>query len=102
MSWQEMLLSPAAIALYASVVLFVYRKLQIKYKWETERWEGMITAAFLVVEKSGLKTGSEKLDAGIKEFMKQYQTTYGKAPSVLDLKDAALDFARMAMAAKKV
>lgn len=83
-----------------AVILFVYRKLQIKFKWDTERWEGLIAAGFLAGEKSGMKTGNEKLDVAIKKFTEQFVATFGKEPSTADLRDAALDLAKMAFAMK--
>lgn len=100
MDWKELVVSPAAISVYVTVVLFVYRSLQIKYKWDTERYEGLITSIFLTVEKAGCKTGNEKLDMGVQLFTQKFKDTYGKPPSTKDLQDAALDFARKAFELK--
>jgi len=99
MDWKEMLLklalSEQALLLYAAIILFVYRKLQIKQGWDTERWEGLVTAAFLAAEKSNV-FGEGKLAFAMKHFSQGFKDTYGKEPSVMDLKDAAIDFAKKA------
>lgn len=99
MDWKELLLklalSEQALILYAAIVLFVYRKLQIKQGWETERWEGLISAAFNAAEKSSV-FGTGKLALAMQTFAAMFKDTYGKEPSVMDLKDAALDFAKKA------
>ena len=100
MTWIELATSPAAIAVYVTAVLFVYRTLQIRFKWNTERWEGLVTMAFLAAEKAGLKTGNEKLDFALQMFIQKFRDTYGKAPTTNDMRDAALDLARKAFELK--
>jgi len=99
MNWElvgEIASSNAAIVFYVALVLFTYRKLQIRFRWDVERWEGLVAAAFNSAEKADLKTGNEKLDHALKEFSDQYLKMYKAEPSAMDLKDAALDLAKLA------
>lgn len=98
-SWGALFVSGPAIVLYIGVVLFVFHWLQKRYQWDTERWEGIVANAFLLAEKSGVGAAG-KLGLAIQSFNQQYQATYGKEPSPLDLKDAAADFARLALKLK--
>lgn len=100
MDWKELLTSPAAITFYISLTLFIYRKLQISHKWDTERWEGIIAAAFNIAENSKILSSNAKLELALQEFGKQYQATHNKPASPMDMRDAALDFAKLAMAMK--
>ncbi|MCW8128915.1 MAG: hypothetical protein KIS92_00895 [Planctomycetota bacterium] len=93
---KELALSPQAIVLYASIVLFAYRLLRDRFQWNTERWEGLVLTAFNAAEAAGFKTGQDKLDHALTIFAKEFEDTYNKPPSIMDLKDAALDLARFA------
>lgn len=96
---QAIAASEAAIVLYIALVLFIWRHLKIRFDWDTERWEGIISHAFLVAEKSGLHDlgGEGKLKFALAEFSREYQETWDKEPSIKDLKDASLDLSRLAM-----
>jgi hypothetical protein len=99
MDWKDFALkvasSEAAIVLYIAIVLFVYRKLAISFKWDVERWEGLIAAAFNAAEKQ-TKFGNVKLEFALQHFAQEFPKTFGKEPSAKDLQDAALDFAKKA------
>ncbi len=95
--WGEIFSSQAAITFYIALVLFGYRWLKRLQQWTDERWEGLITSAFLAAEKAGFLKSNAKLEYALNAFNKEYEETYGKEPSALDLKDAALDLARKAM-----
>ena len=100
MNWEQILTSSPAIVFYVAVVLFAFRWFKQREGWDTERWEGMIATAFAMAEKTGVRTGIEKLDFGLREFGKQHTMTYGKPPSARDLQDAALDFGKLALQMK--
>lgn len=103
MNWQEFALklatSEAAIALYIAIVLFTYRHLAIRFQWNTERWDGLISQAFNFAEKE-TKFGNVKLEFALQKFSQEFPKTFGRQPSVTDLQDAALDFARKAFELK--
>jgi|CXWL01.1.fsa_nt_gi hypothetical protein len=99
MDWQALLTSDAALLLYVTLVVFVYRKLQISQKWDTERWEGIIATAFTLAEKSGA-ISSSKLRFALATFNDKFKDTYGREPNAKELQDAALDFGRMAFELK--
>jgi len=94
--WAALLTSNQAIVLYIALVLYGYNYLRVRNSWQAERWEGMISAAFLAAEAAGLKTGKEKLDFALSKFAGEFAASQGKDPDATDLKDAALDFARFA------
>ena len=100
MNWNQLLLdlaaSPLAITFYCALTLFVWRFLKIRFQWDTERWEGMLAAAFNAAEKSGILGGESKLAYALNVFARLHAETYGKPASPADLKDAALDLARYA------
>lgn len=92
--------SEAAIALYVTLVLFIWRKVKINYQLDSERWEGIVTQCFLAAENAGLASGNAKLSFALEEFNRVYEETYGQIPDAKDIKDAALDFARKALELK--
>lgn len=100
MDWIQLATSEAAITLYVVVALFVYRTLKIRFQWDTERWEGMVTSAFLAAEGAELLSSNQKLNYALSVFNREYSETYGKDPSPVDVKDAALDLARKALELK--
>lgn len=100
--WAAVFTSNAAITLYVALILFGYRFLKVRQQWETERWEGMITAAFLAAEGAGFLKSNAKLSFALAEFNRHYQEVHDKEPSAMELKDAALDLARKAMEHKFV
>ena len=93
----ELFTSNVAITLYVSVFFLLINWLKQRQKWDTERWDGIIATGFALAEKSGLKTGNEKLNHAIVVFTQKYRDTYGKEPNPMDLKDAVLDFGRLAL-----
>jgi hypothetical protein len=95
MGWKDIFFSSPAIVFYIAIVIYVFRTLQTHYHWDTERWEGMISQAFLFGEQF---TGAEtKLGKALEEFRKRFVETHGRPPSVQDITDATLDLARYAM-----
>lgn len=100
MDWKEFGLklatSEAAITLACMIVLYAFHFFKQKFQWNTEKWEGVVALAFNAAEQAGLKTGNEKADFALKIFAVEYEKAYKSAPTLSDLKDAALDFARLA------
>lgn len=101
MDYKALFESPEAIMLYTAIILYGYRTLAIQHKWNTERWEGMVASAFLAAEKAGV-LGEGKLKLALDDFYKQYTQTHGTTPSPLDMRDAALDFGKLALQMKFV
>lgn len=97
MSWAEIFASPAAVTFYCSLALFLFRWFKQREQWDTERWEGLVANAFLLAEKSGAIGNNGKLQAALVAFNREYEKTYGKPASALDVKDAALDLAKLAL-----
>ena len=94
--YKAILTSEAAIVFYIAAVLYGYTILRVRLGWDADRIEGMVSAAFLAAESSGLKTGNQKLDFALQVFAKEFRETNGADPDATDLKDAALDLARKA------
>lgn len=100
MDYAQLLTSNAAVTFYVVVALYAYRFFKVRQQWETERWEGLVTSAFLAAEKSGFLNGNAKLQHALEIFNREYSETYGQPPSPMDVKDAALDLARKALELK--
>ena len=97
MTWAEIFTSGPAVTFYATAVLFFWNWIKRKQGWDTERWEGLVANAFLLAEKSGAIGNNGKLQAALVAFNREYEKTYGKPASALDVKDAALDLAKLAL-----
>lgn len=97
MTLGELFTSGPAITLYIAVVLFAWNWIKRRQQWDTERWEGMLATAFALAEKSGLQSSNQKLNQAIAIFATKFKDTYNREPDPMDLKDAALDFGRLAL-----
>lgn len=90
MTWRQIATSSPAIIFYIAVVIFIFRYEQKQHQWNTERWEGLISATYLAVGPYVPESAKEALDYFANEFKK----TTGGNPSAQDLIDAGLDLAK--------
>ena len=100
--WQGVLAtlnSPAGYTLASALIIYIWHKLAQKFKWDEERWNGVVISAFNAAEKSGA-LGNGKLGIAMNAFISEHARMYGHEPSAKDIADAAADFARLAWANK--
>lgn len=84
----------AVIAFAVLCVTYGAHLIAQHFKWNDERWMGIVHSAIITVNATGVKFGPVWLQAAEDAFETEYEKTHGAPPSAADLKDGVLDMAR--------
>jgi hypothetical protein len=82
------------IAMAVLLVTYGAHLIAQHFKWNDERWMGIVHSAIITVNATGVKFGPAWLITAEDVFEAEYAKTHGAPPSAEDLKDGVLDMAR--------
>jgi hypothetical protein len=101
MDWKAILLSEQALAVYGTIVLIVWKWMARNFKWDEEKYAGLIANTYLLVEKF-CPAGMAKTEYFKVLFSPAFKSAFGRDATAKELADSLLDVAKLAFAQKAV
>ena len=103
MEWGNLFSSEQALGMYGAIVLLIYNYakhyLKTKHQFNCEQFEGLAKNAYLIAEGLGKHydwSAITKLESAKTRFAADYETFYGKKPSLKQIQKVVADFGKFA------